>query len=330
VGPSVEAAPAGPSLCVGIATRNRCELVLGAVESVLRQVAAGDELVVVDNGSTDGTQEALAALAKSHGARFRVVVEPDGGVSTARNRVLEEARAAIVCFLDDDALPGPGWLAALRAAWADATPRVAAIGGPIRPVFATPPPGWLVCHFLYLVGALELGDRRRVLDQSPGVGYVWGGNMSVRVAAAVEIGGFDPVRGIRPEALGDAGEEEDLQRRLAAAGYEVWYEPIAGVQHLVPATWLTAAHLRRKVRGRALGEARRGARRSSGLALLVRASYRCALALLRARPASAIEASLGIVRGWTLVTASRHRRSGQLADRSPAAERAVVGAPPQS
>ncbi|MGZ6564765.1 MAG: glycosyltransferase family 2 protein [Solirubrobacteraceae bacterium] len=330
MGSGAEAARAGPSLCVGIATRNRRELVLGAVESVLRQLGAGDELVVVDNGSTDGTQEVLAAVAKSHGARFRVVAEPDGGVSTARNRVLKEARAGIVCFLDDDALPWPEWLAALRAAWADATPRVAAVGGPIRPLFGKPPPGWLVRHLLYLVGALDLGDRRRVLDQSPAVGYVWGGNMSVRVAAAVEIGGLDPDRGIRPEALGDAGEEEDLQRRLAAAGYEVWYEPAAGIQHLVPATWLTAAHLRRKVRGRALGEARRGARRSSGLALLVRASYRCALALVCLRRASAIEASFGIVRGWTLVTASRSRRSAPLANRLPAAERAIVDAPPES
>jgi glucosyl-dolichyl phosphate glucuronosyltransferase len=297
----------GYPLSVGIVTRDRREHVLAAVRLVLPQLEAGDELVVVDNGSRDGTVDAVAAVLDPLGAGCRVVVEPEAGVSVARNRALDEARNSTICFLDDDARPWPDWLAQLRRAWSAATERTASIGGPISPEFLAPRPAWLTDHQLYLVGALDLGGVRRRLDQAPGYGYLWGGNISLRVAATIGVGGFDPRLGIRPEAPDDAGEEEELQRRLVAAGYEIWYEPAAGVQHLLPTERVAPARLRRKVRGRTRGHARRGASRLLGLSVLARAGVGCLRALLSGRRDAAIGATFGIVRGWTLVFASRRR-----------------------
>jgi glycosyltransferase involved in cell wall biosynthesis len=297
----------GYPLSVGIVTRDRREHVLAAVRLVLPQLEDGDELVVVDNGSRDGTADAVAGILDRLGAGCRVVVEPEVGVSAARNRALAEARTSTICFIDDDARPWPDWLTQLRRAWSAATEQTASIGGPISPEFLAPRPAWLADHQLYLVAALDLGVVRRPLDQTPGYGYLWGGNMSLRVAPTLGVGGFDPRLGIRPEAPDDDGEEEELQRRLVAAGYEVWYEPTAGVQHLLPTERLTPALLRRKLRGRTRGHARRGASRLHGLSVLARAAAGCVRALLSGRRDAAIEASFGIVQGWTLVFASRRR-----------------------
>lgn len=297
----------GYPLSVGIVTRDRRDHALATIRLVLPQLEAGDELVVVDNGSRDGTVDAVAGVLDRLGAGCRVVVEPEAGVSVARNRALAEARNSTMCFLDDDARPWPDWLAQLRRAWRAATERTASIGGPISPEFLAPRPTWLADHQLYLVAALDLGGVRRCLDQAPGYGYLWGGNISLRVAATLGVGGFDPRLGIRPEAPDDDGEEEELQRRLVAAGYEIWYEPAAGVQHLLPTERLTPARLRRKVRGRTRGHVRRGASRFLGLSVLVRAGAGFLRALLSGRRDAAIGASLGIVQGWTLVFASRRR-----------------------
>ncbi|NJL28333.1 MAG: glycosyltransferase family 2 protein, partial [Thermoanaerobaculia bacterium] len=72
------------------------------------------EVVVVDNASTDDTPEVAEAWAARLEGRLRGV-EGTGalGLSAARNRAIAEARGEILAFLDDDALPEPGWLSAL-------------------------------------------------------------------------------------------------------------------------------------------------------------------------------------------------------------------------
>ncbi|MEO8291387.1 MAG: glycosyltransferase, partial [Gaiellaceae bacterium] len=226
-------------LTVAVPTRNRRDLVLGALEAIAGELRPGDELLVVDNGSTDGTGEAARAFFAGRVPFGRVVVEPEGGLSQARNRALAEAGEAVVCFVDDDVRVETGWLEALRKAWCATGERTACIGGPMLAEWEAPRPPWLADHLLYIVAVLDLGGDRRRLGQAPGTGHVWGGNFSVRVEAVREVGGFDPGRGLRPEAPLDRGEEEDVQRRLAAAGWEVWYEPAARVRHLIPADRLT-------------------------------------------------------------------------------------------
>ena len=151
-------------------------------------------------------------------AGARAITEPDGGISAARNRALREAARPVVCFVDDDVRVQPGWLDALRRAWSESAEDVACIGGPLLPEWQAPRPPWLADYLLYVVSVLDLGGERRRLDQAPRVGYVWGGNFSVRVEPALALGGFDPARGVRPADPLDRGEEEDLQRRYARHG----------------------------------------------------------------------------------------------------------------
>jgi glycosyltransferase involved in cell wall biosynthesis len=82
-----------------IPTFNRREYVQRAIESVLSQTVPVDELVVVDDGSTDGTAEVIQRRFRGH---TRVVRQENQGVSGARRRAIREARSEWVAFLDSD------------------------------------------------------------------------------------------------------------------------------------------------------------------------------------------------------------------------------------
>jgi len=74
-----------------------------SVESVLAQSFEDFEIVVVNDGSSDGTSAAVRALAEGDSkARIRLIERENGGVSAARNTGIRESRGDYVCFLDSD------------------------------------------------------------------------------------------------------------------------------------------------------------------------------------------------------------------------------------
>jgi glucosyl-dolichyl phosphate glucuronosyltransferase len=293
-------------LTVAVPTRDRQERLPSALEAIASELGREDELLVVDNGSTDGTGAVVEAfLGDMPGGK--VVSEPAGGISAARNRALREARNPVVCFVDDDVRVQAGWLSALRSAWSGSAPNVACIGGPLLPEWQAPRPAWLADYLLYVICALDLGGERRRLDQTPRVGYAWGGNMSIRTEPALALGGFDPDRGIRPDDPSDRGEEEELQRRLARAGFETWYEPAATALHLVPPERLTEDYFADAFRARGRAEARGGSGRARGLAMLGRGLARYG-ALTALRRPEAPTARFTCAYGWALLTTRRKAR----------------------
>ena len=108
---------------VVICTHNRADLVGRAVEAALAETHGHrGEVVVVDNASTDATPAVLEDLVRRGNGDLRVVQEPRLGLSLARNLGLAEARGEVVAYLDDDAIPRPGWLGALLARISAARP----------------------------------------------------------------------------------------------------------------------------------------------------------------------------------------------------------------
>ena len=95
-----------------IPTYNRAALVCRAVESALCQEPPPDELIVVDDGSTDATAEALARF----GARVRCLHQSNAGVAAARNAGVRAAGGEWIALLDDDDVWLPGHLARMRRA----------------------------------------------------------------------------------------------------------------------------------------------------------------------------------------------------------------------
>lgn len=106
---------ASVTFAVIVPTYNRAHHVCAAIDSILAQDAPPEEVIVVDDGSTDDT---LAVLAR-YGDRIRVIAQPNGGASAARNAGAAAATADWLTFLDSDDLWCPGRMALLRADLAD-------------------------------------------------------------------------------------------------------------------------------------------------------------------------------------------------------------------
>jgi len=87
-----------PRVSIVIPTYNRSAMAVRAIRSVLANDCAGDEIIVVDDGSTDDTQTVLAAF----GDRIRYIRTPNLGAGAARNRGIDESRNELIAFLDSD------------------------------------------------------------------------------------------------------------------------------------------------------------------------------------------------------------------------------------
>jgi glycosyltransferase involved in cell wall biosynthesis len=114
---------AAPLVSFVIPTHNRRVLVGEAVRSALAQDLEDLEVVVVDDGSTDGTPSFLQELFPGED-RLRVVLQDPSGPASARNRGVTEARGRYILFLDSDDLAAPGRATAQVAAM-EADPAIA-------------------------------------------------------------------------------------------------------------------------------------------------------------------------------------------------------------
>ena len=97
-----------PLVSVILVVRDRADCIGRAIESVLAQDYRNLELIVVDDGSTDGTARAIAA----YGDSIRLIRQKHAGPYAARNRALVQARGDLIAFMDSDDFWLPGKLRA--------------------------------------------------------------------------------------------------------------------------------------------------------------------------------------------------------------------------
>jgi glycosyltransferase involved in cell wall biosynthesis len=240
-------------ITIVICTWNRARLLGGTLGSLRRcSTPRGWEwsVLVVDNGSPDGTRNVVAE--HRDGLRIRLVTEPSPGLSRARNRALLEllgeagSRRAphYVVWIDDDVLVEPTWLEkygeAFRA-WPDAT----VFGGPVIPDLLGDPPRWLL-ESLSLVShafaALDLGEESVPLG--PGIDRLpYGCNFAVR-GDALQGRRFDERLGRTRGKLGRGGEEIGFVQSILADGACGRWVPGAAVRHCMGPERQTEAYLR--------------------------------------------------------------------------------------
>ena len=100
---------------------NRCELLRACLQSLKRQTGTRLEVIVVDNGSHDGSAEMAA---REFGGFTRLIRNAENrGFCAANNQGIQAARGTFIALLNNDAEAEPGWLSALRGAF-DAGPEI--------------------------------------------------------------------------------------------------------------------------------------------------------------------------------------------------------------
>jgi glycosyltransferase involved in cell wall biosynthesis len=123
------------AISVVIPTYNYARFVCEAVDSALSQSLRPQEVIVVDDGSTDDTSDRL----RQFGDRIRYVFQQNGGLSKARNTGIREARGDWVAFLDSDDIWHPRKLERISAACGN-YPMLSAVSSEMVCFSGTPPP----------------------------------------------------------------------------------------------------------------------------------------------------------------------------------------------
>ncbi len=201
-----------PEISVVIPVLNAAKTVADQLEAVLGQKGvASFEVVVVDNGSSDGTLELVTNYAKKD-ERVQLIdgsAAPRGG-GAAKNLGAKRARSDLIAFCDADDLVAPGWLQAVQ------------VGLLSAPVVLVVREYWSLNPHL----SRRFQRKTRLLDKAFGVVSISGGAFGIRKGAYQEIGGFDET------FAGSVDTEFSL--RLHRAGYAVIAVPEAEVSVRLP------------------------------------------------------------------------------------------------
>lgn len=229
-------------LSLVIATYNRVASLLETLRSVIAQSAPKEqwECVVVNNNSSDDTDERFAEFAAQHPQyNLKIVTELNQGLSYARNRGIREGEGEYIAIIDDDELIAPDFIAAYIELF-DTVPEAIAAGGPIVAKYPAGRPRWMSCYTERpIANTMYFGDSVREFPKGRVPG---GGNMALRRSAIRRYGVFDTSLGYAGESL-IGGEECDLFERLQIAGAKYYYAPKAVMYHIIPSEKLTKAYL---------------------------------------------------------------------------------------
>lgn len=206
---AAKTSPASASLSVIVCTRNGSSRISACLRALERQTLPAHQIIVVDDGSTDGTADLVEA---GFPDVLLLRLEP-GGLSAARNAGAEAATGEFLAFTDDDCEPDQDWLAGLAVAFSKSWD---VAGGPNLP----PPPK----SAAEAVVAAAPGAPSHVMLDDEEAEHLPGCNIAVRRTAYFDIGGFDPI-------FTTAGDDVDFCWRLREKGYRLGFAPTAFVWH---------------------------------------------------------------------------------------------------
>lgn len=212
------------SFSVVVPTLNRKAFLAETVEMLTRQAypADGFEIIVVDNGSTDGTGDLRSSLTSGTSPKVRWIDESRRGLHFGRHAGARAATGEVLAYTDDDVRVDPNWLHELNAVY-DAFD-ADAVGGRIDIEWDREPPDW-IAPFEFALGRLDHGPEAKLLTAGQ---MINGGNFSILRKRLFEVGGFNPDQ-VGDYLVGDG--ETGLCRKIHQHGWRMAWAPSARIWH---------------------------------------------------------------------------------------------------
>ncbi len=208
------------------------------------------EILVVDNGSTDGTSNCVKEFKDSNPQiPINYFYDPIPGLLTGRHRGAKEAKGEILTFIDDDVHVSKKWLSAILAIMGT-KPEVMLLTGPCLPLYEITPPQWVdelwrheptgkYCGWYSL---LDFGNEIKLIDPT----FVWGLNFSIRTSAFEKLQGFHPDNIAAHLQAFQGDGETGLSIKATDSGMIALYDPNAMLYHEIQKDRLTIEYLKKR------------------------------------------------------------------------------------
>lgn len=216
-----------PHISLIICTYNRAKFIGDALESLCNQSLPRErfEVIIVNNNSTDGTEEVCLNFIKTHPELdCKYVVETSQGLSFARNRGLRESKFEIITYIDDDAFAKPDFLEQI-ADYFNENPQTAGVGGKVIPRYETAEPAWMNKWLYGFVTKVDHGDN---IKKFSGNHYPAGCNMTYRKDLLEKAGGFNT-------KLKWRADDKFIYFKIKEFSDKIIYLPTAVVEHQIDA-----------------------------------------------------------------------------------------------
>ena len=211
-------------ISIVVCTYSRVDMLGQALESLLIQETRDQfdfEIVVIDNASADGTQDAIEKFQQSPAIPIRFASQDGKGIGDARNKGVEVAAGKWIVFFDDDQKAEQDWLFHLFD-FAHKN-NVSCVGGPRSLQISD--------EILLQLGPIARGLLgENTFQETPSKctdSYIpTCGNLMIEKSVFEKVGMFDTT-------MYFGGEDSDIVERIRDAGYEVWTTPNALVHHII-------------------------------------------------------------------------------------------------
>lgn len=227
-----------------VCTLNRAQYLRKAVQSLKNQTLPKDgyEIIVVDNGSTDGTAEIAREESKGMPS-LQYLREPVLGLSHARNTGWRNAKGEYVAYLDDDAVASRSWLEKILKVFETVQPKPGCVGGKVEAIWEAPRPHWLSEAMVPYLTVVAWSNTPTIVRDG---WWLVGANMAFAKSVLQTAGGFNSSLGRIGNRL-SSNEEIALQRLLVKKGHCCYYHPEVAVAHHIPASRLSKGWFFRRV-----------------------------------------------------------------------------------
>jgi len=216
-----------------ICTYNGIDRLRPVLQSILnQQTDLPIELILVDNNSTDGTPSFAETQLQNSNLDWKIISEPNPGLSFARIAGIRNATHEYLLFCDDDNSLFPAYL---QKGWSvlEENPQIGVLGGEGIPEFSSPKPDWFDTYMSsYAVGP-QGSKSGKVSDER---GFVYGAGSFFRKAPLLEIfdSGFQSYFTGRKSDTLTAGDDVELCLLMQLKGFEIWFDPGLRFYHAIP------------------------------------------------------------------------------------------------